>query len=164
MAKIKHDPATGEVTTHLRVFTEKTRRRPVVPKGTPRVKSEFKDQCDINRIVARIKKTGDQSALNLERPWQGIDTTQLPTNYTDALILTKQVADRFMELKAVDRQKYNNDPQEWINDLENKQKASAEAYKASQEAAVKEAAEEAAYKKKRREAASASQDSSKINK
>lgn len=164
MTKVSHDVQTGEVFAHLRVFTEKTRRRPVVPKGTPRVKSEFKDQCDINRIVARIKKTGDQSGLNLDRPWQGLDTSELPTNYTDALMLTIQVRDRFMELSAVDRQKFNNDPQQWIDDLENKRKASYEAAKATQEAANKEAAEEAAYRKKRREAPPASQDSSKINK
>lgn len=162
MAKLKADTSSGEL--RPQVFKEHTRRRPVVPKGTPRVKSEFKDQCDINRIVDRIKRTGDQSALRLDRPWQGLDVTEIPTNFTDALMLTKQVSDRFMELSAADRQKYHNDPQNWINDLENKQKAARAAKEAAQKASAEEAAAEAAYRKKRREVPPASSESGKINK
>jgi len=146
------DVRTGEVADR-RVFTEFTRRRPVVKQGTPRVKSEFKDRCDINRIVARMKKTGDMSALNPDRPWVAQDITDLPTNYTDALMLTIQVRDKFMALDAITRQKFNNDPNLWITALEEEQKAAREAAKAAALASAKDAADEAAYKKDRREAA-----------
>lgn len=154
----------GEVFAYGTIFTERRRRRPVTATGTPCVKSEFKDQCDINRIVARMQKTGDISALNTDRPWNALDTTALPTNYTDALLLTMKVRDNFMALSAVDRQKYNNDPQEWIADLEKQQKALREAAEAAHSEAVKDAAEEAAYKKDRRQQAKKPPEVDKINK
>lgn len=163
MAKQKVDTETGEVVVRPRVYKEHTRRRPVVPKGTPRVKSEFKDQCDINRIVARIQKTGDMSALHLDRSWAEGDFTQIPTNYTDAFLLTQSVREKFMQVPAKERlAKYDNDPQRWIADLENQQKASREAYAAAQKAAAQEQADEAAYRKKRRESASAAPETGEV--
>lgn len=150
--KTKSCPDTGEVLSRRQIYTEATRRRPVVATGTPRVKSEFKDECDINRIVARIKKTGDMSRLGLDKTWQESDFTSLPTNYTDASLLVINIRDRFLDLPATTRKKFDNDPALWIADLEIKQKALREAAKASQAAQASEATKEAEYRHKRREA------------
>jgi len=92
------------------------------------------------------------SRLNLDKSWQECDFTTLPTNYTEATLLTLKVRDRFMSLPSKVRTSFDNDPANWIADLEAKQKASREAAKASGEAKKADAAKEAEYRQKRRDA------------
>lgn len=150
--KTKICPDTGEVLELRRTYTEFNRRRPLTPTGTPRVKSEFKDECDINKIVARIKKTGDISRLNSEKTWQECDFTTLPTNYTDATLLTIKVRDQFMRLDSKTRKNFDNDPALWLENLQNAQKATREAQKLSEATQASEAAKDAEYRQKRRDA------------
>lgn len=133
------DKVTGEVRRRGRI-------RVVVPKGRVKVKSEFKDQCDINKIVKRMQRTGDYSPLNLERSWRETDISGMPTNFTDACEIVRNISDKFASLSSKDRLKYNNDPNLWYNDLVVKRQEIAErvkADKAARAAKISEAASKA---------------------
>jgi len=79
------------------------------------------------------------------------DISDLPTNYTDAALLTMSVRDKFMALPSLERASFQNDPNLWIQDLQKKQIEARAAQKAAQDASNKDAADEAAYRKSRRE-------------
>lgn len=74
-----------------------------------RTKSEFADECDINRIVARYKKTGilpDQSKAALARY---LDVSEVPS-YSQMHDLVVSAHDAFASLPAKVRREFDNDP------------------------------------------------------
>lgn len=72
-----------------------------------------KDDCDINRIMARYRETGylvDPVHPGTSEPLFG-DFTDLP-DYQAALDLINRADDAFMHLPAKVREKFGNNPQE----------------------------------------------------
>lgn len=144
--------ADGVVREHGKIFLEKNRRRPMVVKGRARVKSDMADECDINKIVAKMLATGDKSALKLDQSWQAQDFTSLPQNYADAVMLVRETSMHFDALPSGERQKYDNDPQKWALALKAAQEAAVKAAGEARLARQADEAEEKAYREKRRKA------------
>lgn len=73
-----------------------------------RTKQEFKDQCDVNHIMARYESTGLISHLAKGHP-QFLDVSEIP-DYQAMLDRMIAVGDFFMGLPAKIRDHFDNDP------------------------------------------------------
>lgn len=76
--------------------------------GPGKAKQEFKDECDINRIMAGWRKTGVASHENYNPPNYG-DYSNVQ-DYLDAQLLCKEADSRFKELTSDVRDRMGNDP------------------------------------------------------
>lgn len=72
-----------------------------------RTKQSFKDECDINIIMARYMKTGVVNFVNRFSP-QYSDVSSL--DYQDAMLKITQAQSMFRELPSDLRANFNNDP------------------------------------------------------
>jgi len=98
--------------------TERPKRRRVqidLSQGG-RTHQSFKDECDINRIMAKHRKTGILRQT-LERPQYG-DFSNLP-DYQEAMNTVIQADTMFAELTSDVRERFSNDPQKFIEFCEN---------------------------------------------
>jgi len=81
-------------------------------KGTGRTKQSFKDECDINRIMARYQATGQLPNVN-EIPQQYLDCTaydfQEHQNFIAGAFST------FHEMPSAIRARFNNNPAEFFD-------------------------------------------------
>lgn len=85
-----------------------------------------KEDCDINVIVARYKKTGDASMLR-QRAGVYMDVSEIPS-YGDMLTQINLARDAFESLPGKLRKRFGNDPQEFISFLQDTEN-NEEAYK-----------------------------------
>lgn len=76
---------------------------------------EFKDECDINEIVRRFGLTG-QLPDNYRAPVSG-DFTGI-SDFKTAMDAVRAAQDRFMEMPAELRARFDNDPQKLIGFLD----------------------------------------------
>lgn len=81
-----------------------------------RTHQSFKDECDINRIMARHRKTGIVRQT-LARPQYG-DFSNLP-DYQEAMNTVVQADAMFAELNSEVRNKFENDPQKFLDFCDN---------------------------------------------
>lgn len=81
-------------------------------------KQEFKDECDVNRIVARFEKTGLITHLAKGVPSYA-DVSQMG-NYQEALNTVMAAEDWFMGLPASIRNEWNNDPAQLLDAMHDK--------------------------------------------
>lgn len=79
---------------------------------------QFQEQSDINYIMSRYEKTGE---INLKNSGIGkyMNIIGLP-DYKESLELINAAADSFMELPAIVRKRFSNDPAELIEFLQDK--------------------------------------------
>ena len=82
-----------------------------------RTQQQHKDECDVNQIIAKYKKTGLITHLN-KNPGAYSDLTDIPS-YTEALQTIITASDAFNALPSDFRYELHNDPQELINFLKN---------------------------------------------
>jgi len=87
--------------------------------GESLTKQEFKDLCDVNKIVANFTRPDQVRAfVEANRAYlavaQGIDVTELPQNYHEALNLINATENAFWELPAEHREAYGNDPMRFL--------------------------------------------------
>ena len=82
-----------------------------------RTQQQHKDECDVNLIIAKYKKTGLITHLN-KNPGAYSDLTEIPS-YTEALQTIITASDAFNALPSDFRYELHNDPQELINFLKN---------------------------------------------
>lgn len=77
-----------------------------------RAQQHFKDECDINNIIARFTKTGvlPQIATNFDFG----DASEVPS-YQEAMNFIIDAQDRFMELPAKVRKEFENDPGQFLS-------------------------------------------------
>lgn len=80
---------------------------PAMDDGVTR--QEFRDECDINIILARYEKTGVINHFNTGTP-QYLDVTEFPTDLATALDVMHEAEAAFMRLPAVVRREFDNDP------------------------------------------------------
>lgn len=82
-------------------------------------KQSFKDECDINNIVASFSRTGQITHLN-ERAAQGM-FTDLPDSfeYQDALNAVIAGEQAFAALPSALRERFHNDPAEFLDFMSN---------------------------------------------
>lgn len=78
-------------------------------------KQSAKDECDINKIVAKANKQGFVESLNTREPMY-IDTTVIP-DYQSALNIVLQAQDAFDALPSDVREEFDNDPARMIKFL-----------------------------------------------
>lgn len=76
--------------------------------GTSRTKQSFKAECDVNRIVARHRLTGQLTHVTTRLP-QFLDMSSIP-DYQTALNLVLDAQAGFMQLPAVLRKRFGNNP------------------------------------------------------
>lgn len=78
-----------------------------------RTKVQFKQDCDINRIVARFKKTGELPvAGRMQKPLYG-DFTSVGT-FQESLNVVATAQAQFQLLPAKVRQRFGNDPAQFL--------------------------------------------------
>lgn len=87
--------------------------------GESLTKQEFKDLCDVNKIVANFTRPDQIKAfIDANRAYlavaQGIDVSELPQNYHEALNLINATENAFWELPAEHREAYGNDPMRFL--------------------------------------------------
>lgn len=104
---------------------ENGRKKVVTVNDKPsKTDTSFKDQCDINKIMAKFKKTGQ---INHLAKRQGVfaDVSQMPDllQYNEKLTELKST---FGHVPAAARKKFDNDPLKmanWLKDPANKEEA-----------------------------------------
>ncbi len=72
-----------------------------------------KDECDVNRIMARWRATGDVSHLNLTKPTYGDYSTA--DDYLSAQLTVDDARASFAALPAAVRDRMQNDPAELLS-------------------------------------------------
>lgn len=93
------------------------------PPGSGRTKQSFKDECDINQILARFKRTRTFDFVNTMQPRYG-DCTGL--EFRQAMETVAGAKSMFHAMPAHLRARFNNDPAEFldfVNDERNRDEA-----------------------------------------
>lgn len=87
-----------------------------------KTQQQFKEQVDVNNIIRKYKQTGAITHLNT-RKGVYMDCTAIP-DYQVALNTINQANSAFMELPAIIRARFQNDPAqllEFLKDPQNKE-------------------------------------------
>lgn len=79
-------------------------------------KQSFKDECDINKIMAKFQKTGAIEHYAKHQPQYG-DTTGI--DYLDCLNVVANANTMFEELPSTIRKKFENDPRQFLDFVQN---------------------------------------------
>jgi len=77
-----------------------------------RTKQSFKEQVNINSIVAKARKTGFVNHVNNRQPYYA-DVSQIP-DYRTACEIVSQSNRQFMELPSNVRERFDNDPGKFL--------------------------------------------------
>jgi len=72
-----------------------------------RTKQSFKDDCDINKIIARHTRTGQIGHLNKNNPGYGYATSQ---DFSEAMRTITDAQNGFNDLSEEIQNRFNNDP------------------------------------------------------
>lgn len=83
-----------------------------------RTQQQFKEQCDVNNIMAKYKKTGTITHVRNAANGVYMDLTEIPDLLTARLQL-QEAETAFLQMPASLRHKFNNDPAELISYLSN---------------------------------------------
>lgn len=81
--------------------------------GPSLTRQEFKDECDVNQVLARFVKTGVLDHVAKHGPRYG-DFIGLP-NLHESQNMIRAANQMFMELPAAVRKRFSNDAQEFID-------------------------------------------------
>lgn len=73
-------------------------------------KQSFRDECNINKIIARYKQTNVISHQSVRKPIWGEDATLAAKSYEQAFDIVQQAQDAFASLPAKVRREFGNDP------------------------------------------------------
>lgn len=109
-AATQQEVETQEVETLARFRTPYTPQLRIVQefKQPSRTKQEFKDECDVNIIVANFLRTGRLEDIQKAKG-QFLDITALPVSYHEALNLVISAQAAFDALPASARARHDND-------------------------------------------------------
>ena len=83
---------------------------------TSRTKQSFKDECDINQILAKYQTQGIVDHINKHEPQYG-ETTSL--TYQDSMQIVAKANSMFEELPATVRKRFNNQPEQFLDFVQN---------------------------------------------
>ena len=108
----------------------KKERKGFVFKSPSLTEQCFKQECDINSIVARYKETGQfydpMNRLNQQpRMYQFMDCSEVP-DYGDALNVVRKANDMFLSLDSKVRDRFGNNPKllfDFLSKEENREEA-----------------------------------------
>lgn len=91
------------------------------PRSQSRTRQSFKDECDVNKIMAKFEKTALVDHVN-ERQGQYGDFTNLPSSFHEAIEQVRAANAMFLTLPSKVRKKFGNDPGvflEFVSDPDN---------------------------------------------
>ena len=99
------------------IAKKKTRPYPRVitpgsPKGSTGAKQSFKDECDINLIMARYQRTGAIDHVTKHQPNYGYATSM---EFTEAMQTVAYGQTMFNELPSTIRTKFDNDAAQFLD-------------------------------------------------
>ena len=96
-------------------MVENKRVRPVLKCGPSRTKQSFRDECDINKIVSRIRENGftPTTYSALRGAWYG-DVSKMPDSFAGAQEVILRVKATFNSLPSEIRERFNNDPARFV--------------------------------------------------
>lgn len=109
---VPRGPARNRFSERIRVVAP----LPIEGKGA---KQSFKDECDINKIMAKFVKTGMITHVNRFEGSYGEVPSQ---TYHEAMEVVREANEMFMEVPAAIRQKFGNSPAaflDFVNDPNN---------------------------------------------
>lgn len=92
------------------------RNRVVLVCGPSRTKQSFREQVNINSILARHRKSGMVDHVNGKQPFYG-DVSNIGT-YQEALDVVNRAAQLFNGMSAAVRRRFDNDPLRMIEFLQ----------------------------------------------
>jgi phage internal scaffolding protein len=95
----------------ITAYGEKRKSR-VVPRGTSMAHQSMKDECDINVIMARYKKTG---LIEHVRMYQGQYGDFGEMDFHEAMNLVTRAQEMFETVPAEIRAQFGNDPGAFLN-------------------------------------------------
>jgi len=84
-----------------------------------RTQQQYKDECDVNNIMAQYKKTGSITHLRNQAEGVYMDLTTVPTDYAAALAVVNNANEAFEAMPAKVREKLKHNPAELISWLKN---------------------------------------------
>lgn len=127
--KALNSPPTGQVDMPFirSVFSRGPQDEGLSCSGPDLTQQHFKDESDVNNIIAKYQRTGlltDPLKPSTRQPRFG-DFSDLP-DYQSALAMVEEVDDAFMELPASVRKRFDNDPvkvAEFLSDPSNRDEA-----------------------------------------
>lgn len=94
------------------MFYRKHKRVALEFKQPSRAKQQFRDECDINAIMAKYKKTGLVEHVNRYQGQYGDFSTV--ADYQEALNMVMEAQQAFMSLPAHVRTRFDNDPGQYL--------------------------------------------------
>lgn len=103
-----------------KIIKDAKRKRPrvvTVNEEPTMAMQQYKDSCDVNKIMKRYKETGTISHLRNAQNGVYMDLTELP-DYAEALMQIKRADEAFKQIPAEVRLKFNNDPSQLITYLQ----------------------------------------------
>lgn len=83
--------------------------------GESYVKQAFKEECDINNIMARFQQTGTLPFLNNQQPNYGLAPA---IDFKEAMDIVTGSLDSFQQLPAAVREKFGHDPEMFLRFVE----------------------------------------------
>lgn len=92
------------------------RNRVVSPKGEEPAQQQFKEDCDINVIMKRFYKTNAIDHFTKHQPEYGLSS---PLDYHQAMTLVVHADSMFNELPSELRNEFNNNPQAFLEFVQN---------------------------------------------
>lgn len=98
-------------------------RVPISFTGPGRTKQEFKDECDINVLMAKYLRTGQMDHVNQVLP-QFADVSEV--DFQSAQFLIAEAQDMFEGIPSAVRNRFDNNPGkllDWVHDPKNAKEA-----------------------------------------
>lgn len=99
-------------------FPRKRERSQYFCVGESRTKQSHKDECDINNVMRRFEKTGVLEHTAKYEPQWG-DFVNTPSSFQEAMHQVQEAERMFMDLPAKLRKRFDNDPGQFIDFVEN---------------------------------------------
>lgn len=104
------------LTKHIELRPDGRKRVATVFFGETKTQQQYKDQCNVNKIIAKFKRTG--SVTHVRNAAEGVyaDLADLPSLMeAEQVVITARNA--FAEVPAEIRKRFGHDPQEFVKFL-----------------------------------------------
>ncbi len=79
-------------------------------------KQSFKDECDINKIMAKYQKTGAIAHFNKHQPQYGFASSK---DFAESMRIVTSAQQMFADLPSSIRSKFNNQPEQFLEFVQN---------------------------------------------
>jgi len=83
-----------------------------VKSGKKAAKQSFKDECDINKIMAKYQKSGAITHFNRHAPQYGFATSN---DFSESMRIVTEAQEMFSELPSKIRTRFANQPEQFLD-------------------------------------------------